>query len=252
MTEMSSALIQTGEQEPLVDITVFGSDSKLPRLVVNYEIPADSVDEFTRHLNLPDGFSLAPMSFTAGSTSRYILTLAILHETFTFEYQNVSPMNKVVWTSYIQDDNTGGIFLNEFHVLLDVIGLDVEYGFKPQAEVFTVSHKDDNTVDIVVQDSGIKLQISAPMVNESKETLDLSDKWVNAHDRVYWKKGVYDKLYFNDQLAEARVSPIDKDQLNIAQQTPWLNLVNEKPFEAFYFMDDVTFVSVPWENIEEV
>ena len=82
----------------------------------------------------------------------------------------------------------------------------------------------------------------------------MSDEWIDAHDRVYWVKGVFDKLYINDQLSEAKVSMIDASasKLKIVQNTPWLHMIEEEPFEAFYFHDDVVFVSLPWENIEEV
>ena len=45
---------------------------------------------------------------------------------------------------------------------------------------------------------------------------------------------------------------IDVSKLKIVQNTPWLHMIEEEPFEAFYFHDDVVFVSLPWENIEEV
>ena len=88
------------------------------------------------------------------------------------------------------------------------------------------------------------------VVDDSK--IGLSDDWINTHERVYWKKGVYDKLYINDQLSEAKVNSINVEKLSIIQNVPWAEYVEEKPFESYYFLDDVTFISMPWANIEEI
>lgn len=250
MAQLYSSLIKSGEQ-PSLDVIVYGNHSILPRINVNYEIPADSVEEFTRLLSLPPGLSLAPMKFTDSSPSKYMLTLAVFHESFTFDYELSPPWNKAVWTTYIRDE-TGHIYLNEYHVVLSQVGMDVVEGLKEGADLFDVSYTDNNTVEIAVEDNNVSLNITVPKLSAPANLIGLSDEWVDAHDRVYWKKGVYDKLYINDQLSEAKVSMIDASKLKIVQNTPWLHMIEEEPFEAFYFHDDVVFVSLPWENIEEV
>lgn len=250
MAQLYSSLIKSGEQ-PSLDVIVYGNHSILPRINVNYEIPADSVEEFTRLLSLPPGLSLAPMKFTDSSPSKYMLTLAVFHESFTFDYELSPPWNKAVWTTYIRDE-TGHIYLNEYHVVLSQVGMDVVEGLKEGADLFDISYTDNNTVEIAVEDNNVSLNITVPKLSAPANLIGLSDEWVDAHDRVYWKKGVYDKLYINDQLSEAKVSMIDVSKLKIVQNTPWLHMIEEEPFEAFYFHDDVVFVSLPWENIEEV
>ena len=248
MAEFSSHAVKSGSQQPLVDVKVYGDCEALPRLIINYAVPEESVAEFTRFLMLPNESSLAPLRLTSESSSSYMLTLSILYEEFGLDIQ---PVNKAVWSTYIQDEG-GQAFLYEFFVLLSGAGMDIEQGLTQPVKTFNVSLADDGVIKIAIQDQEVDLTATAPKRDESAEPLDLSEEWVSTHDRVYWKKGVYDKLYYNEQLAKARVIPIAVDQLSILQETPWMHLVEQEPFEAFHFLDDVAFVSAPWYNIEEI
>jgi len=136
---------------------------------------------------------------------------------------------------------------------LSEVGLDVVEGLKPPADVFNISSVADDVI-INVQDGDISLDMSIPRVGDVADDskIGLSDSWINTHERVYWKKGVYDKLYINDQLSEAKVNSINVEKLSIIQNVPWAEYVEEKPYESYYFLDDVTFISMPWANIEEI
>lgn len=253
MADYESSLIRSGQKEPSIDVIVYGNHPTLPRVNINFEIT--NVMEFTtRFLKMPKGYGLAPMRFTEKSTtSMYTLTLSLFHESFSFDYAQAPPWDKLVYTTYIQEESTGKTYLYEFHVVLSEVGLDVVEGLKPPADVFNISSVADDVI-INVQDGDISLDMSIPRVGDVADDskIGLSDSWINTHERVYWKKGVYDKLYINDQLSEAKVNSINVEKLSIIQNVPWAEYVEEKPYESYYFLDDVTFISMPWANIEEI
>lgn len=69
---------------------------------------------------------------------------------------------------------------------------------------------------------------------------------------VLWKKGVYDKIFYNGGLWNVQVIPVDSEQAVVSQVTPWSAFTSESAFEVLFFDANVMFVSHPWFNLEEI
>jgi hypothetical protein len=52
--------------------------------------------------------------------------------------------------------------------------------------------------------------------------------------------------------SHANVLPVQCKGTIVSQMTPWSAFVKEDPFEVLFFDGDITFISSPWFNIEEL
>jgi hypothetical protein len=251
LASLSSVLVSAGQQEPLVDIIVFGDYPVSPRVMLNFEVR--DVEEFQRVIRLPDCYRLAKMTMVAGERPRYMLTLAIFASKLLYGGQTYY---KAVWTVYIEDQcRSGRTYLHEFHVETTSGGIDVEQILKPPAETFNVT-TDNKELSMHIKSHGIDVNIAVPFITSPERTrLAVADEWVFAHDKIFWGKGVFDGIFYDGSLWNARLIPVIEEtdgEVRVQQETPWADFVAKTPFQAFFFESDVVFVSNPWQNIEEL
>jgi hypothetical protein len=246
LANLQAGLIGAGQQEPLVDVTVYGEYPDTPRMLLNFRIPERSIPELERVIGLPDEYRLAPMATTTASKPRYMMTVAVFAEQLAVG----DAFYKAAWTVYISDE-TGNVFLNEFHVETSVAQLNIEDITTAAAEEFTVTET-HGYVKAVIKGESIEATFHVPLVGETGTRIGLSDEWVDAHEKVFWKKGVFDTLFYNGDISHATVLPVPCRGTIVSQITPWSAFVKEDPFEVLFFDGDVTFISSPWFNIEEL
>lgn len=254
LATLTSALVRSGELEPLVDVVVYGEYPATPRVVLNFEIRAEHKKEFQGLIGLPDEYKLSKMRMTGDAPQKYMLTFSIFEETLLYKSE---PFYKAVWAVYIEEANggSGDKYLHEFHVETSSLNLDVEQILKPPAETFNVNST-DGTLNVQLLGQDVQVSLSVPLVSLTgdRHKQVVSDEWVFAHDRVFWHKGVFDKLFYNGYLWNALVILVqDSDgEIQITQSTPWSRLVTNTPFQTLFFDQDVKFVTNPWKNIEEL
>jgi hypothetical protein len=243
---LAAANIAQGLQEPLEDLLVFGEYPNTPKLALNFYIPQEMLPLMERAIGLPDKYHIIQMSMTAGSEPKYMMTVEVFEETLMY---GGTQFYKAAWTVYVKD-KAGQIYLHQFHVETSSLGLDIEDILKPPAELFTVTTV-DGTLDVLIKNGNLEASFNVPMVT-TMDRISLADDWVHSHDKVLWKKGVYDNVYYNGGLWNAQVVPVDSEQAVISQVTPWSAFTSKSPFEVLFFDADIVFISNPWYNLEEI
>jgi hypothetical protein len=191
LANLQAELIGAGQQEPLVDLIVFGEYPETPRMVLNFQIPDKSVPELERVIGLPNDYQIAPMAMTTSSRPRYMMTVAVFAEKVA---GGGDPFFKAAWAVYIADE-AGHVFLHEFHVETSIAQLNIEDFTSQPAEAFTVTEPDGH-VQAIIKGESVEATFDVPMV-ETGTRIRLSDEWVDAHEKVFWKRGVFDKLFHN-------------------------------------------------------
>jgi len=234
-------------QEPVVDLVTYGDFPAFNRLAMNFEIPEANLADMEKAISLPCEYHIIPMKMTASSVPRYMLTVEIFTQTFVFG--GMGPFEKAAWTVYVENKD-GDTYLHEFHIEYNTTGIDIEEILKDSAEVFDISSS-TNYLDVSIKSESIEADFQVPLAI-GNERIDLADVWVHSHDKVLWKKGVYDDVYYNGGLWNAQVIPVNAEQATASQVSPWSDLISSHPFEVFFFDADVPLISSPWFNIEEI
>lgn len=91
----------------------------------------------------------------------------------------------------------------------------------------------------------IKLKVNIPTLLGRKQRL--SDDLIRYSDKIYYKNGIYDKLYYDSTLTHANtVTPvIVYDNFTFQYQGLQFNKIDS----VFYFTDMIHFVGGMWDNL---
>ena len=76
--------------------------------------------------------------------------------------------------------------------------------------------------------------------------IHLHDDLIHYSDRIYYKNGIYDKLYYDSSLTRA---PIVISMYNDQKYFQYKDLCLEKPISIFYFENKIHFTGGMWDNI---
>ncbi len=101
----------------------------------------------------------------------------------------------------------------------------------------------------------IKLNLNLSVDKTKEAAVVTSKELVKFSDYIYYKNGIYDKLYYDDTLVNANLkSPPSlsmEDDPNNKFFFTYKDLFFEKIDSIFYFENKINFVGSIWENVEE-
>jgi hypothetical protein len=80
----------------------------------------------------------------------------------------------------------------------------------------------------------------------------LHEPWVLANDRIYWRNGVYDMLFYNGLLLDADAAEVDPKLVMIDDRSIWSGFIDPAPTQVVVFRNRLQFVLHPWFNVEEL
>jgi hypothetical protein len=243
-----------GLEEPLLRFDV--TTDKVPSIFINFSIPNQNVRAFEAALRLPANFELAKTKATGSQPARYLLSLNIYESPDVLTGARVS---RAEWSTYVKDKN-GPQADRYFFMVVDV---DSSGPSLNPVDLFTpptvMDYRLQNgriTADIkrTVQGGSVsdKFFVDFGMPAPSASAVRLHEPWILANDRIYWRNGVYDSLFYNGSLLEADVVAADTGSLTIRDQTPWARFVDAAPVEVLVFRKPLQFVLHPWYNVEEL
>ena len=82
--------------------------------------------------------------------------------------------------------------------------------------------------------------------DKDKDKLHLHDDLIQYSDAIYYKNGIYDKLYYDSSLVKANI--IIPRVMHYAEFV-YKDLELHNPKHVFYFEDSISFVGGMWENV---
>ena len=72
----------------------------------------------------------------------------------------------------------------------------------------------------------------------NKDNIKLSEKLMEYTDKVFYKNGIYEKLYYDSKLRNSKIYKVNENKFNIEYR----DLHLKKPDSIFYFSEELNFV----------
>jgi hypothetical protein len=243
-------LVLQGLEEPILRFDVLTNN--VPSIFINFNIPRDKVKALEAYLDLPDGIKLAQSKMTPRQPARYLLTLNIYESPDALAGQ---PAFRAEWSVYVKDrtdPSAKGPYLMVIDVDSSSSSLDPYNLFTPPT-VFAytnVAGRLEGAIQYL--DTTEKFSFAFGMPPENAPSVRLHEPWILANDRVYWRNGVYDMLFYNGLLLGADVAEVDPRSVVIADRTIWSGFIDPTPTQVLVFRNPLQFVLHPWYNVEEL
>jgi hypothetical protein len=243
-------LVLQGRAEPILRFDVLAD--RVPSIFMNFNIPKDKLKTLEAYLNLPDGFKLAQSKMTPGQPARHLLTLNIYESPDALTQQ---PALRAEWSVYVTDRNdpsAKGPYL--MVVDLDSSGpsLDPYNLFTPPTRFTYDNNAGRLEGSIQYQNTSRKFSFAFGMPPAEAPSVRLHEPWILANDRIYWRNGVYDMLFYNGLLLDADVAEVDPSSVMIDDRSIWSGFVDPAPTQVLVFRNRLPFVLHPWFNVEEL
>ena len=86
------------------------------------------------------------------------------------------------------------------------------------------------------------------VIPEIKTPTFASRDWIQANDEIYWLKGVFDKPYYNGNMACAELIKIPSTVLKMENTTEWSEYIEPDP-QIVMFPSGHEYLVSPWWNI---
>jgi hypothetical protein len=243
-------LVLQGLAEPLLRFDVLADN--VPSVFMNFNIPKDRVKALEAYLDLPAGFSLAQSKMTPGQPARYLLTLNIYESPDALSGMRAF---RAEWSVYVTDrrDPSGkGPYLMVVDVNSSSPTLDPYNLFTPPTDFEYANDKGRLEGLIKNLDSTEKFSFAFDLPAANAPSVKLHEPWILANDRIYWRNGVYDMLFYNGLLLDADVAEVDPRSVVVDDRTSWSRFIDPTPTQVVVFRNPLQFVLHPWYNVEEL
>jgi hypothetical protein len=243
-------LVLQGLEEPLLRFDVLADN--VPSIFINFNIPQSKVKALEAYLNLPDGFKLAKSKMTPRQPARYLLTLNI--------YESPDPLSgqrafRAEWSVYVKDGKDPSA-KRPYLMVVDADSsspsLDPYNLFTPPTGFAYANNAGLLEGKIEYLDTTEKFSFAFGMPPADAPSVKLHEPWILANDRIYWRNGVYDMLFYNGLLLDADVAEVDPRSVVIDDRTIWASFIDPTPTQVLVFRKPLQFVLHPWYNVEEL
>ncbi|MGI9577867.1 MAG: hypothetical protein ACR2OH_06690 [Microthrixaceae bacterium] len=226
--------VQTGNAQPLVQS---GTETAPESTQWHWRIPDANVAAMQASIGLPPALSLAEISLAEGEAPDNWLTLEVHDRTGT------ESGLRAEWSTHVDDGNgVHRLILDKFtdHVSLDPLnifddptalshglaGSDLVTSIGAGAEAF------DSTFEL---DAGAGTELA-------------SREFVGAQDLTYWRNGVIDRVWYQGEAFEPRLS-INPATATVSDGGPWSAFVAPTPDRIWVQQVGAREVTNPWFNI---
>ncbi len=219
---------------------------------INYALNESQKDYIQDYIHKYDpDMALVPVKmFETEVDSKYYLSVNVYNCTSPIFFGNEDKeITRFEINTYIKKHNKMGTLLLDYtsnFLSMDPIHIfkpkeTVVYDFPPMktqsASIFTHSNKDCIHMSINYLPMNYQLR---------NKQAKLHNDLIRYSDRIYYKNGIFDKLYYDSSLTYA---PIVLSMYNNQNYFQYKDLCFERAMNIFYFEDSIQFIGGMWDNV---
>lgn len=214
-------------------------------LLVHWKIT--DVRRMQAYLSLPNGLMLAPTRlYEEAESDQYYLTLVAR----TVQSGSVTDHGfyQVDWVVYVASPEDGE------PVLLTIESVATQ-------DLFAATGlKQASRIGVFVNQSSYELKVSDPSlkfkvnIRFSKRPVkrSLHPEFIRAFDSLYWRNGVYSKIFSTSSLFKATLLEHHAFRQTAVESTPWSRFLSTSPVSVATFQEEVSLGEKVWVNAASV
>ena len=215
-------------------------------LYVNFKLSDKESTYINEYIKRESSLELVPISLFPDEKAANYLSVNIYNCTSpVFLNDNVKTTRCEINTYVKNNEGKYGTVILDY--LSNALSMDPVNIFKQKDKTDYVK-KDKNNFEINCQSSGkdknIILNLQFSSVNATK--FKLNEQLTKYSDYIYYKNGIYDKLYYDNTLVDAiTLAPFYYENFEFN----FMNLSFKKFDSMFYFNESIMFVGSMWNNL---
>ena len=206
-------------------------------LYINYKLTDYEKNTIEREINsYGEHFTIMPIKMKHHEDPNYYLSINIYNCTSPL-FLNDKGMTRFEINTYVSNGKQNGTIIIDY--LSNSLSMDPVNIFKERSYISysknTIIGSDDNNISI---NCSLNLDIE-------KNPFNVGDDLIYFSDNIFYKNGIYDKLFYDTTLVNAVYKFPDIHFINFTFMS--LNFTN--PDSVFYFKNKINFAGSMWHNL---
>lgn len=158
------------------------------------------------------------------------------------------PITRLEVNTYVKEKSNNKIGTLLIDYLSNELSMDPVNIFKSKVSEDFYFKISDNKFSIYSDNENIKINSTFKMVkdkfNKVKPIL-ISDDLLKYSDNIYYRNGIYDKLFYDSSLTYSKLQILD----TVFNEFQFYNMTFSKPEFVFCFKNDIKFCGGMWDNV---
>lgn len=209
---------------------------------INFKLKPHQVEYLNNYISEYSNLTLIPTKIRPHLPEDYILSVNIYNCSSPVFLNEEKEITRCEINTYVSDNGTNGTLILDYasnELSMDPVNLIK----RKENTVFQESGMFQN-LHCVSEKDGINLRVEYTKFY-AYDTF-ISDDLIGHTDRVYYKNGIYDKIYYDSSLVNATVRTPYLHK-NFQFQYKDMNFTNLHSF--FFFKDEIRFIGGMWDNV---
>ena len=219
---------------------------------VNYKLNSSQVNEIQTYIyDYDSDLTMTPVKLLQNETNHsYYLSVNVYNCSSPIFFNNNQQISRLEINTYVQKWNESNQNYDKGTLILDytsnALSMDPIHIFKQKGNL---SFENEETKYSIVSNSlvnDISFHFDFIPWTQTNKTSKLHDDLIEFSDIIYYKNGIYDKLYYDSSLVKAFI-----EEPYIIQDSVFYyrNMCFYEPESVFYFKNPISFVGSMWENV---
>ena len=209
-------------------------------LYINYKLDVEQLNQLNKYVKTKtNNFDLMPISMEKAYDEKldYYISLNI-YNCSSPVFLNKDQITRFEINTYVKNNEKKGTLIVDY--MSNGLSMDPVNIFKSKDKLFydgtTIYGK--NRYESIFINGTINMDYT-------NNVFHVSDYLSEYSDYIYYRNGIYDKLFYDTSLTYAKTLIPSVKHLEFR----FLNLTLKKPDSIFYFEDDIHFVGSMWDNL---
>ena len=209
---------------------------------INYRLDENQYNKINTFIGGNDKFKLLDTAIFKKTSREYYLSINIYNCTSpAFDFLTNEPATRCEINTYVVDNNNlKGTLIMDY--VSNILSLDPDNLFKKAGNI--KFNKNRNIINGYANNKNFNLEFNYDSQNNI-ETHRLSSKLIRFTDVIFYKCGLFDKLYYDSSLIENNIINCFSNNIKFN----FLDIDFVRVESVFYFENNINFVGGMWANI---
>lgn len=209
---------------------------------INFKLNDSHIDYLKDYIKEYSNLTLIPIKMFSNSDDEYIMSLNIYNCTSPVFLNKEKVTTRCEINTYVKDENgKNGTLIIDY--LSNDYSVDPVNIFKPPDEIIYDKINIYNFLNCTSIRENINLVYW--LSNHDGRKSSISNKLIKYTDKVYYKNGIYDKVYYDSSLVNADI----RIPYSYSGYFKFKNITFDEPHSVFYFKDKINFIGGIWANL---
>ena len=209
---------------------------------INFRLSDSQVDFFNNYIQQYSNLSLIPVKILENSPEEFIISVNIYNCTSPVFLNDKKEITRCEINTYVQDNNHNGTIILDY--LSNEISMDPVNIVKKKDNIFF----NNNDIFNYINCHSLKEKISLSFYYTPYYCYKnfINDALIKYTDRIYYKNGLFDKVFFDSSLSYANVkSPYFHHNFSFIYQD-----INFTDIHSIFFFENyLQFIGGMWDNL---